>query len=66
MNICITTESRISSRSCGSVNKYMKNRAPQGRRLEDKRLEIVESADVVLHVARYWAAVEDIPERTEE
>jgi hypothetical protein len=39
----------------------MKNRAPQGRRLGDQRLEIVESADVVLHVAWYWAAVEDIP-----
>jgi hypothetical protein len=34
----------------------MKNRAPQGRRLGDKRLEIIESADVVLHVAWYWAA----------
>jgi hypothetical protein len=29
----------------------MKNRAPQGRWLGDKRLEIVESAGVVLHVA---------------
>jgi hypothetical protein len=44
----------------------MKNRAPQGRRLGDKRLEIVESTDVVLHVAWYKAAVEDIPKRTEE
>jgi hypothetical protein len=44
----------------------MKNKAPQGRRLGDKRLEVVESADVVLHIARYWAAVEDIPKRTEE
>jgi hypothetical protein len=34
-------------------NEYMKNRAPQGRRLGDKRLEIVESADVVLHIAWY-------------
>jgi hypothetical protein len=47
-------------------NEYMKNRAPQRRRLEDKRLEIVKSADVALHVAWYWAAVEDIPRRTEK
>jgi hypothetical protein len=44
----------------------MKNRAPQGRRLGDKRLEIVKPADVVLHVTWYRAAVEDIPKRTEE
>jgi hypothetical protein len=31
--------------------KYMKGRAPQGHRLGDKRLEVVEAADVVLHVA---------------
>jgi hypothetical protein len=31
--------------------KYMKSRAPQGRRLGDKSLEVVEAADVVLHVA---------------
>jgi hypothetical protein len=31
-----------------------------------QHLEIVQSADVVLHVAWYWAAVEDIPKRTEE
>jgi hypothetical protein len=31
----------------------MKNRAPQERRLGDKRLEIVKSADVVLHVSWY-------------
>jgi hypothetical protein len=44
----------------------MKNKAPQGRRLGDKPLEIVKSADVVLHVAGYWAAVKDIQKRTEE
>jgi hypothetical protein len=38
----------------------MKSWAPQGRRLGDKRLEVVEAADVVLHVAGHWAAVEDI------
>jgi hypothetical protein len=32
---------------------YISTHAPQGRRLGDKRLEIVESADVVLHVAWY-------------
>jgi hypothetical protein len=31
--------------------KYMKSWAPQGCRLEDKHLEVVEAADVVLHVA---------------
>jgi hypothetical protein len=31
--------------------KYMKSWAPQGRRLGDKRLEVIEAADVVLHVA---------------
>jgi hypothetical protein len=31
--------------------KYMKSRAPQGRRLGDEHLEVVEAADVVLHVA---------------
>jgi hypothetical protein len=31
----------------------MKNRAPQGRRLEDKRLEIVKSADVLSSSRRY-------------
>jgi hypothetical protein len=44
----------------------MKSRAPQGRRLGDKRLEVVEAADVVLHIAGHWAAVEDIRNRTEE
>jgi hypothetical protein len=44
----------------------MKNRTPQGRRLGDKRLKIVESADVVLHITWYLAAVEDIPKRIEE
>jgi hypothetical protein len=34
--------------------KYMKSRAPQGRRLGDKRLEVVEAADVVLHVAGHF------------
>ena len=48
-----------SVQECGSVNEYMKSRAPQGRRLGDKRLEVVEAADVILHVAWYWAAVED-------
>jgi hypothetical protein len=43
-------------------NKYMKSRAPQGRWLGDKRLEVVEATDVVLHVAGHWAAVEDIQE----
>jgi hypothetical protein len=42
--------------------KYMKGRAPQGRRLGDKRLEVVEATDVVLHIAGHWAAVEDIQE----
>jgi hypothetical protein len=42
--------------------KYMKGRAPQGRRLGDKRLEVIEAADVVLHVAGHWAAVEGIQE----
>jgi hypothetical protein len=42
--------------------KYMKSRAPQGRRLGDKHLEVVEAVDVVLHVAGHWAAVEDIQE----
>jgi hypothetical protein len=46
--------------------KYMKSWAPQGRRLGDKRLEVVEAADVVLHVAGHWAAVEGIRNRTEE
>jgi hypothetical protein len=40
----------------------MKSRAPQGRRLGDKRLEVVEAADVILHVAGHWAAVEGIQE----
>jgi hypothetical protein len=29
----------------------MKSRAPQGHQLGDKRLEVVEATDVVLHVA---------------
>jgi hypothetical protein len=29
----------------------MKSRAPQGRQLGDKRLEVVEAANVILHVA---------------
>jgi hypothetical protein len=33
--------------------KYMKSRAPQGRRLGDKRLEVIEAADVILHVAEH-------------
>jgi hypothetical protein len=33
--------------------KYMKSRAPQGHRLGDKCLEVVEAADVVLHVAEH-------------
>jgi hypothetical protein len=44
----------------------MKSWAPQGRRLGDKRVEVVEATDVVLHVAGHWAAVEDIQNRTEE
>jgi hypothetical protein len=44
----------------------MKSWAPQGRRLGDKRLEVVEAADVVLHVAGHWATVEDIRNRTEK
>jgi hypothetical protein len=44
----------------------MKSRAPQGRRLGDKRLEVVETANVVVHVAGHWAAVEDIRNRIEE
>jgi hypothetical protein len=43
----------------------MKSGAPQGRRLGDKHLEFVEAADVVLHVAGHWAAVENIRNRTE-
>jgi hypothetical protein len=46
--------------------KFMKSRAPQGRWLGDKRLEVVEATDVVLHVARHWGAVEDIQNRAEE
>jgi hypothetical protein len=44
---------RIKNRfkSCGSVKVIHEERAPQGRRLGDKRLEVVEAADVVLHVA---------------
>jgi hypothetical protein len=42
--------------------KYMKSRAPQGRRLGDERLEVVEAADIVLHIAGHWAAVEGIQE----
>jgi hypothetical protein len=42
--------------------KYTKSGAPQGRRLGDKCLEVVEAADVVLHVAGHSAAVEDIQE----
>jgi hypothetical protein len=53
MNIFIATESRISSRSAEASNEYMKNRAPQGRRLGDKCLEIIKSADVVLHITWY-------------
>jgi hypothetical protein len=44
----------------------MKSGAPQERRLGDKRLEVVEAADVVLHVAWYRAAVEDVWNRAEE
>jgi hypothetical protein len=51
MKSFITTESRIGSRVRKRKTKYMKSRAPQGRRLGDKRLEVVEAADVVLHVA---------------
>jgi hypothetical protein len=51
MNYFITTESRISSRVWKRNMKYMKSWAPQGHRLGDKRLEVVEAADVVLHVA---------------
>jgi hypothetical protein len=40
----------------------MKGRAPQGRQLGDKHLEVVEAADVILHVAGHWAAVEYIQE----
>jgi hypothetical protein len=54
MNYFITTESRIGSRVRKRNMKYMKSWAPQGRRLGDKRLEeVVEAADVVLHVAGY-------------
>jgi hypothetical protein len=42
--------------------KYMKGWAPQGRRLGDKRLEVVEATNVILHVVGHWAAVEDIQE----
>jgi hypothetical protein len=44
----------------------MKSWAPQGRRLGDKRLEVVEAVDVILHVAEHWAAVEDIQENRRE
>jgi hypothetical protein len=44
----------------------MKSGVPQGCRLGDKRLEVIEAADVVLHVAWYWAAVEDVRNRAEE
>jgi hypothetical protein len=66
MNIFITTESRISSRNAEAYNEYMKSWASQGRRLGDKRLEVVEAADVFLHVAGHWAAVEDVRNGTEE
>jgi hypothetical protein len=66
MKSFITTESRIGSRVRKRKTKYMKSRAPQGRRLGDKRLEVVEAADVVLHVAGHWAAVEDIQDGAEE
>jgi hypothetical protein len=51
MNYFITTESRIGSRVAEVRKEYMKSWAPQGHRLGDKRLEVVEAADVVLHVA---------------
>jgi hypothetical protein len=53
MNYFITTESRIGSRVRKRKMKYMQSGAPQGCRLGEKCLEVVEAADVVLHVAGY-------------
>ena len=58
-SILLQTETRIGTR----MRKRKMNtwgRAPQGHRLRDERLEVHEVADEVLHVAWYWAAVEDI------
>jgi hypothetical protein len=63
MNYFITTEPRIGSRVAEASKRCMKSWAPQGRRLGDKRLEVVKAADVVLHVA---CSGEDIRNRTEE
>ena len=58
-SILLQTETRIGTRM---RNRKMNTwgRAPQGRRLGDERLEVHEVTDEVLHVAWYWAAVEDI------